>query len=107
MARWEGRTAFVKVEIGTILCIYETPQIGGQPAPLLRGNHPFSIQTGNEKWISAQISDATSKGAILTLADGSKFSMTPRASDEFDSGITMGGMYCEDWVIRELLSASS
>lgn len=99
---WEARTAFIEIKPGTRLCMYESPQIGGQPAPVLRGSQPIKIEV-NDRWIDAQVIDATRERAILQLPEGQRFEITPRKHGEFDSGITLRGMHFQDWIVRSEL----
>jgi hypothetical protein len=103
--RWEARTAFVEIRPGTRLCIMQTPQIAGQPAPRLRGETPLDIDV-NHKWISASVEGATATRATLILPDGTRYEMTPRQPGELSSGIT-SRMHTQDWVVRTLIGSPS
>lgn len=99
---WEARTAFVEIKPGTRLCIYETRQVDGHPPLNLLGSHPLQIHI-NDRWIDAQVIEATLEHADLKLPGGDKFEMTPLEYDEFPSGITADWMHSQDWVIRRKL----
>ncbi len=97
---WEARTNFVEVKVGTCLCIYESPQIQGEPEPLLIGNQPLKIEAARGNWIFAQVQNAEPTSAILVMPDGLRFEITPRRADEFDCGVDMQRMYSRDWIVR-------
>ncbi len=98
--RWEARTAFVEIKAGTRLCIYQTPQIRGEPKPELIGDHDLLIQDGHENWINARAENANIDVADLVLPSGQRMLMTHRQPGEFESSISMGSMHSDDWIIR-------
>jgi hypothetical protein len=97
---WEAKTNFAEVKVGTCLCIYETPQIGGAPAPRLMGNQPLNIELAGGKWISAQVQTARPDTAVLVMPNSVQYQISPRRSGEFDCGVVLQRMYSQDWIVR-------
>lgn len=94
--KWAGKVLFANIGVGTSLLLFESPDLEGSQAEtaVVATGDTTRIRLGappNQEMVEATIVRAAPDAATIELADGSKWSMTPRQPEEAPIGVTWPG----------------
>jgi hypothetical protein len=99
--QWSAHTLSPSIGPGTALLIFEET-IAGSPIHALNAGDAISITVGGATsvMVRGDVMEAGPESAVISMSDGTKWTMTPRRSDEPLAGVIWTSSPTQEWVIR-------